>query len=75
MTDGPVKKWALSDGIAECRRELALRQRVYPRFIERGRLTEHSAQKQVDALIGTLRFLDFCAKHEARLRALLEEHE
>jgi hypothetical protein len=68
------KKWELADGVAECKRELKLRERVYPAFIERKSLDPHSAAKQVKALQGTLRFLEFCAKHELRLRALLEEH-
>jgi hypothetical protein len=66
------KKWAITDGIAEIKRELAMRERVYPQLIGRGTLDTHSAAKQNRDLTGTLRFLEFCAKNELKLRSLLE---
>jgi hypothetical protein len=71
MTD-TAKKWTLADGIAECKRELAIRKNVYPTFIARGRHTQEEADGYVARLEGTLRFLEFCANNEATLRSLLE---
>jgi hypothetical protein len=70
-----TKKWTLADGISECKREMHMRARVYPNLIARGQLTEQDANKQNVALHGTLIFLQFCAKHELRLRQVLAEGE
>jgi len=75
MSDTNAPKWSLADGVAECRRELHLRQRVYPTFIARGQLTQHDADKQNRAMQGTVRFLEFCANNEVRLRSLLGENK
>ena len=51
----------LADQIAETRRELALRKRLYPGWIKRGTLTEGQATyylKAMEAIVQTLRQLD-----------------
>lgn len=67
------RKWTLADGIAEVKRELGLRERVYPTFIARASLSEHEAARQMRDLQGTLKFLVFCASHEAKLKRFFEE--
>ncbi len=67
------RKWRLQDGIAECKRELHMRERVYPNLIGRGQLTEADANKHNKDLQGTLRFLEFCLKNEVRLRQAMTE--
>lgn len=65
-------KWTLAHGIAECKRELHMRGRVYRRLVDRGELTQIEADRQIRHLQGTQRFLEFCAKHEPRLREIVE---
>jgi hypothetical protein len=67
------KKWTLADGIAEIRRELALRKQVYPNFVARNRYTQDQVDGFVRNLEGALKFLEFCANNEARLKAVLQE--
>lgn len=66
-------KWTLAHGIAECKRELHMRQRVYPTLIARQQLTPIEADRQTRHLQGVQRFLEFCAKHEPRLRELVDK--
>jgi hypothetical protein len=67
------KKWSLKDGIAEIKREQFHRGRVYPRLVASGQLSQAEANKQDWALQGTLTFLEFCLKNEARLRQIMKE--
>jgi hypothetical protein len=68
-------KWTIAEGITELKREAHMRQRVYPGLVARGQLEQGEADRQNRRLQGTIRFLEFCAKNEVRLRGLLEEHE
>jgi hypothetical protein len=48
----------LPEQIAEVQRELALRERVYPRFIAAGKMTQANAQKytaRMQAVLATLK--------------------
>ena len=67
------KKWHLQDGISEIKRELMMRERVYPRLIARGQIEQPEADKRNRDMMGTLRFLEFCLKNEARLRQVMTE--
>ena len=37
----------LVEMLAEARRELAMRQRLYPRWVEEGRMKPHQAERQI----------------------------
>ncbi len=63
----------LDEQIAEVRRELGLRARVYPAFIERGRLTSEDAVTQVERLEAVLDTLEWLARHRAAIVALGRE--
>jgi hypothetical protein len=67
------KKWTLKEGIAEIKREQFHRGRVYPRLVASGQLDQADANKQDWALQGTLTFLEFCLKNEAKLRQVMTE--
>lgn len=67
------KKWTLSDGISEVKRELMLREQVYPRRIATKAMTEGEAAHHMREMRGVLRFLEFCLKHEKRLRQVMTE--
>lgn len=53
MSDIPIE-----DQIAEVRREIAMRERVYPNFILKGRLTREGAKRQLDRLKAVLATLE-----------------
>ena len=40
----------VEDMLAECEREIALRRRVYPRWIETGRISQQKADRQIEVL-------------------------
>lgn len=44
--------------ISELRRELQMRRRVYPRFVEQGRMTDFDAKRQIAILESILRDYD-----------------
>ena len=44
--------------IAELKRELKMRERVYPQLIARGKLDEHEARNQYRALLAALKTLE-----------------
>jgi len=67
------KKWTLSDGIAEVKREIGLRQRVYPQFVARQSMSQHEADAHMKAMEGVLKFLQFCGNNEVRLRSFFAE--
>lgn len=49
----PAMEWELIDLrelLACCRRELALRQRVYPKWVANGRYTEAKAAKEIELM-------------------------
>src|ERR1043166_5125663 len=72
--EGGKEKWTLGHGIAECKRELGLRKRVYPSFVARGSMGTHEAEYHTWAMEGVLRFLQFCQEKEPALRqALIED--
>ena len=53
----------LQDQVVEARRELALRRKLYPKWVKRGDLTESEAVyfiKAQEAIIATPRQLDMC---------------
>ena len=50
----------LNDLLACCRRELAFRQRCYPRWIEKGTITEKKAQAELELMRSLCDFLVHC---------------
>lgn len=45
---------ALADQIACVRREIALRNKVYPRWVEKGRIHQEQADREIEAMIAVL---------------------
>lgn len=45
---------ALADQIACVRRELAMRQRVYPRWVSAGKMTQADSDREIQAMIAVL---------------------
>lgn len=45
---------ALADQIACVRREIALRNKVYPRWVEKGRMHQEQADRELEAMIAVL---------------------
>lgn len=56
--------------IAEVKREIALRQNVYPKFVGNGRMSQKEADQHVEALMLSLRYLML----PESASALLEKH-
>lgn len=50
----------LNDLLACCRRELALRQRVYPKWVAKGSMTEKKAEKEIEQMRAVVEFLVHC---------------
>lgn len=55
----------LEQQIDEVRREIALRQNVYPKFVTNGRLSQAQADKQQRAMIAVLATLQGIAARQA----------
>jgi hypothetical protein len=50
----------LNDLLDCCRRELAFRQRVYPKWVEKGTLTAKKAEAELDLMRSVVEFLVHC---------------
>jgi len=60
---GPEMGWRevnLEDLRACCRRELAFRQRCYPRWVGKGMMTNEKAKKEIDLMAEIVSFLTHC---------------
>ena len=59
----PAMEWHevnLNDLLGCCRRELAFRQRVYPKWTERGTMTEKKAAEEIELMRVVVEFLVHC---------------
>lgn len=57
----------VQDGIYEVKRELAMREKVYPGLIRNGLLTEVMAAKHIRSMTAVLHFLEKCLReHTSR---------
>ena len=59
----PAMEWHeinLNDLLGCCRRELAFRQRVYPKWIDKGTMTEKKAEKELELMRQLCDFLVHC---------------
>jgi hypothetical protein len=56
----------LAEQAAEVRREVALRERVYPLWVRKGDLSQHRADKQLAAMRAALKTLETLEKQEAK---------
>ena len=59
----PAMSWHdvdLNDLLGCCRRELALRQRVYPKWVDKGTMTEKKAEKELELMRSVVEFLTHC---------------
>jgi hypothetical protein len=59
----PAMEWHevnLNDLLACCRRELAVRQRVYPKWVEKGTMTEKKAETEIELMRTVVEFLVHC---------------
>ena len=50
----------LNDLLGCCRRELALRQRVYPKWVAKGTMSEAKAAKELELMRVVVEFLTHC---------------
>lgn len=50
----------LNDLLGCCRRELAFRQRLYPKWIEKGSMTEKKAEREIELMRSVCDFLTHC---------------
>lgn len=67
LTPMPVP---LTEQIAEVKRELALRENVYPTFVARGRMTALEAERHTVRLTAALHTLMWVERHQAKLRTI-----
>jgi hypothetical protein len=59
----PAMEWHevnLNDLLGCCRRELALRERVYPRWVQKGSMTDAKAQREIEHMRSVVDFLRHC---------------
>jgi hypothetical protein len=59
----PAMEWHevnLNELLACCRREVAFRQRCYPKWVEKGTLTEKKAEKELELMRQVVDFLTHC---------------
>ena len=59
----PAMEWHdidLNDLLGCCRRELALRQRVYPKWVAKGSMSENKAEKEIEQMRSVVEFLVHC---------------
>lgn len=61
----------LADQIAEVRRELALRDRVYPHMVASGKVSEEEAAAQTARMQGVLKTLMWLHQNEDAIRAAI----
>lgn len=74
LSDGSgSKKWTLSDGISEVKRELMLREKVYAHRVATKAMTQQEADHHMRQLQGVLTFLMFCANNEVKLRGFFRD--
>ena len=59
----------LNDLLGCCRRELALRERVYPKWVEKGTMTETKARREIELMRGVVEFLVHCVFKAVTRRA------
>ena len=68
MPDGSNVGVNLEDQIAAVRREIAMRERAYPRFVERKQLTQAKADHELLAMHAVLRtLLDIAAERGGQI--------
>jgi hypothetical protein len=59
----PAMAWHqvnLNDLLACCRRELSFRQRVYPKWVDKGTMTEKKAEAEIELMRSICDFLVHC---------------
>jgi hypothetical protein len=59
----PAMEWHevnLNDLLACCRRELAFRQRVYPKWVDKGTMKEAKADQEIELMRVVVEFLVHC---------------
>ena len=59
----PAMAWHevdLNDLLGCCKRELALRERVYPKWVAGGRMSEAKAEREIEQMRGCVEFLVHC---------------
>ena len=68
----PAMSWHdvyLNDLLGCCRRELALRQRVYPKWVAKGLMREKKAEKEIEQMRTVVDFLVHCVFKAVTRRA------
>ena len=64
----------LTEQLAEARRELALRRRLYPDFIKRGTLDMTTAHSQLQAMVAIVATLERLAAEQGQLALFAPGH-
>jgi hypothetical protein len=68
----PAMSWHdvdLNDLLGCCRRELALRQRVYPKWVAKGTMSEAKALNEIEQMRSVVEFLVHCVFKAVTRRA------
>jgi hypothetical protein len=68
----PAMEWHevnLNDLLGCCRRELAVRQRVYPKWVAKGTMTEKKAEAEIELMRTVVEFLVHCVFKAVTRRA------
>lgn len=68
----PAMEWHevnLNDLLGCCRRELAFRQRVYPKWVDKGTMTEKKAEGEIELMRTVVEFLVHCVFKAVTRRA------
>ena len=65
------RKISIIGQIAEIDREIALRERVYPREVQAGKMKQVEAEMLMDRIHSIRATLMFCREHEANIRAYM----
>lgn len=64
-----MQKFSLDSQIAEVRREIDMRKRVYPGWVQGRRLSQGKADMQMDLMYSVLATLEWLKNNEAAVRA------
>lgn len=63
---------SLENQIACVKREVAMRERVYPAWVRAGKMTEDKARHELAAMRATLITLEFLERHRVAIRTAIK---
>lgn len=59
-----ARRYPIHEQLSEARRELALRKAVYPGFVQRGKLSQRDADRQIALMAEIVRTLETLRPHD-----------